>query len=74
MLHTGSERIWDDPYNGQVRLMGISNTTIHSYGRVEVYQNGEWGTVCNEGFDQAGADSACRQLGYTGALYTGDAL
>lgn len=72
--HTDSVPIWDSPYNGQVRLIGFNNHTMLSYGRVEVFQNGWWGTVCNEGFTQAGADSVCRQLGYTGATYSGDAL
>lgn len=74
VLPIGIENIWDVPYSGQVRLTSQSNTTINSFGRLEVYQNGQWGTVCNKGFTQEGADSACRQLGYTGAVYSGNAL
>ena len=66
--------IWDTPYRGQVRLNSLSNASIHSYGRIEVFLNGQWGTVCIMGFTQVGADSACRQLGYTGAVYSGAAL
>lgn len=33
-------------------------------GRLEIFHNGEWGTVCVNGFDQASADVVCQQLGY----------
>ena len=36
-------------------------------GRLEVYCNDQWGTVCEDGFDQPEADAVCRQLGYTTA-------
>ena len=56
--------------NGDLRLIreSISRPT-YSSGRLEIYINGEWGTVCDGsltfGFDEAGV--ACRQLGYTRA-------
>ena len=41
-------------------------------GRLEIYHNSAWGTVCINGFDVYEADLACVQLGYLHAdsVYT----
>ena len=57
-------RIWSTPYDGQIRLQDSLYT---NQGLVEVYCNGQWGTVCDHSFDQIDANTVCRQLGYTGA-------
>ena len=64
-LHADSNFMWQEPYNGQVRL--VADTLAPSSGRVEVHQGNMWGTVCARDFGQAAADSVCRQLGYTGS-------
>ena len=44
-----------------IRLQGGIDS---NQGRVEVYCNGEWGTICNNGFGSTDAQTICKQLGY----------
>ena len=54
-------RIWDTPFSGMMRLRGL---TFVNQGLVEVYCNGQWGTLCNADFDSSDATTLCNKLGY----------
>lgn len=56
--------------DGVLRLVN-SNHTLSSAGRLEIYLQGEWGTVCDDNFGFDEADVACRQLGFTAASRVG---
>ena len=55
-------KIWNsNPFPRMIRLQGGDYS---NQGRVEVYCNGQWGTICNNGFDSTDALTICKQLGY----------
>ena len=61
------------PENGDVRLINTADNTNMS-GRLEVYYRGQWGTVCDDLFNNNAARVVCRQLGFnpSGAIAVSD--
>ena len=54
-------------------LIRLAEGSYFYQGRVEISYNGDWGTVCDDGWDSIDADIVCRQLGFgsSGSSYSG---
>lgn len=50
---------------GQVR---IADSGKKGTGRVEIYHENQWGTICNDFWDLNDATVVCQELGYQSAL------
>jgi len=47
-----------------VRVVRLAGSGLNHTGRLEVYYGGQWGTVCDDDFDDNAAAVACNMLGF----------
>ena len=61
----------DGQQQGDLRFSG--SFADGASGRLEVFIDNQWGTICIDVFTKRSADTACRQLGSFEALSYGEA-
>ena len=54
--------------SGDIRLVTNSGLTGVNVGRLEIFYNGQWGTVCENGFGQEEGTVVCQHLGWEVAI------
>ena len=47
-----------------ITAVRLGNSSVSNEGLLYVYRNGEWGTVCDDGFGMVEANVSCRTLGF----------
>ena len=56
------------PRVGTLRLVDNSTINSSSAGRLEIFFNGKWGTICQDFWKEKNTLVACKQLGFAGAI------
>ena len=56
------------PFTDAITVRLVNECDTQYEGRVEVYFNGTWGTVCDNGWDLNDAEVVCSKLGYGPAI------
>ncbi|XP_028518377.1 deleted in malignant brain tumors 1 protein isoform X2 [Exaiptasia diaphana] len=51
-----------------LRLLGKASSPSLVQGILQIYYNGQWGTICSNSWYWAETNVACKQLGYDGAI------
>ena len=51
-------------HSAQPERVRLEGSNLEREGRLEVYHNGVWGTVCDDYFDDVDASVACFQMGF----------
>ena len=59
--------LFDIEGNLRLRDDRLPSNELNSIGRLEIYMDGRWGTICGNQFSWTEADVACRQLGFNEA-------
>ena len=54
--------------SGETETLRLVDGPDSSSGRVEIFHEGEWGTICDDRFYGPVIDVICRQLGFPGAI------
>ncbi|XP_077991174.1 uncharacterized protein LOC144445484 isoform X2 [Glandiceps talaboti] len=62
--------LWAICYSAASDNIRLSGGKTPFEGRVEVFYNGSWGTICRDGWDEQDAHIVCKELGFPGAMVT----